>query len=155
MGRDRGLVAFGRQLLRRGDVLLQLEPADEALRRRQAINRELVAQLLERAGRHAEALAEQRLVVAERARFAAQQPREPRLRRDLDFSRIVLGSLSWGGGDRTEACRAWRAAAPGYARLATAGRLSAFDREHSYAYVARNLEICAGRRPTSDYRSPD
>jgi hypothetical protein len=155
MGRLQGLPEFGEALLRRGELLLQLEADDEALRRRQTVNRELVAQILERVGRHDAAVVQQKLVVAERERLAAQQPGEPRARRDLAFSRSVLGTLNWHAGRRDEACAAWRAAASGLAPLARAGRLSAFDREHSLAYLIASLAICDGRRPASAYRSPD
>ena len=94
-GLDDGLIAFGETLLRRGDMLLQLEPADEALRRRHTVNRELVAQILAGAGRHGQAVAQQERVVGERELLARQQPGEPRLRRDLAFSRSVLGALNW------------------------------------------------------------
>ena len=150
-----GLIAFGETLLRRGDMLLQLEPADEALRRRHTVNRELVAQILAGAGRNGQAVAEQERVVAEREGLARQQPGEPRLRRDLAFSRNVLGALSWNLGKRAQACAAWRSAASGFAPLVRGGQLSIFDREHSLAYVTRNVAICDGKRPASDYRSPD
>ena len=77
------------------------------------------------------------------------------LRRDLAFSRSVLGALNWNGGRRAQACAAWRSAAAGFAPLVREGRLSVFDREHSLAYVTRNVAICDGVRPASDYRSPD
>jgi hypothetical protein len=151
---DRGLIAPSEALIRRGEQLLELEPNDEALRRRQIVNRELVAQIFDTAGRREEALAQQGEVVAERARIAARSRREPRAIRDLAFSRSVFGTLAWSAGRRGDACRSWRSAEQGFAALLRSGQLSAFDRQDMLAYVRRNLDICDGRLPASAYRAP-
>ncbi|HEX8639532.1 MAG TPA: serine/threonine-protein kinase [Allosphingosinicella sp.] len=153
-GRHEGLLARINDLLRRGELLLQLEAFDQALRRRHLINLDMAAQIFADAGHDAQAIAFQRRVVAEREAIARRPGAEPLAFSDVAFSRKVLGTLHWIAGRRSDACGEWRTSMGVLERMTRARQLSTWDRERNLPYLRLNLEICAGRRPASDYREP-
>jgi serine/threonine-protein kinase len=153
-GQREGLLPLVNDLLRRGELLLQLESFDQALRRRQLINLDMAAQIFADAGLDEQAVAYQTRVVTERAALTRRPGAETLAFSDLAFSQKVLGTLHWIAGRRADACRDWRAAMVILERLSRAGQLSTWDRERNLPYLRLNLEICDGRRPDSDYREP-
>lgn len=155
LGRDAEIPPLALALVQRSARALELEANDDALRRRHIVNREFAAQTLAGVGRYQEAIREQRPLITERAAIARRLPGEPQPMRDLAFSRSVLGTLYWRRSMTREACREWRAADTLLTPLERTGRLNAYDRTRTLAYVRFNLEICRGARPRSAFRYPD
>ncbi|MFS0736036.1 serine/threonine-protein kinase [Sphingomonas sp. 1P06PA] len=154
LGRTREVPAIVDRLVAQGEVLVALEPADQALRRRHLVNLELAAQIFLQNGRNGDAQALQRRVIAAREADLRARPGTANAARDVAFSRMVLGTILWTSGVPADGCAEWRAAHARFAALEAAGDLAAHDRGTLLPYLVRGVDICSGRLPPSAFRPP-
>ena len=133
---------------RTSERLIQIEANDNALRSFAGNIRQIQAQALSSQGRHADAIAMQREVIALYEAATGPKRLATPLNR-LANAEVTMGNIARAAEDRALACASYKAARSHMAELEARGELFGFVERHREGLDA-NIERCARNAPLSE-----